>query len=537
MKTNEIERCKWGHTPGRPLIEKSLVSASVSLLYRHFAAMSTSSSFPALLARSKFATYDPLISRVYTAPSSSSKRGDWGFKYTLPPSTSARPRPRYLKLEALAGEVKGGSYRSGEKEARFIERWGDGRVGWKNVNEAEREGALGKGDRNNGRRGELSGLHTGDVAAAGYVAQEEVVPQDKLQVPDIETMSEVQFEAYIEQIREMRARKGPAATPLAQTTAELESYGSKRIVERPHRLGGLAYGNPAGPVTRNHSPMTLYPGRVLQTNDHTANRDNRARTGGTGARKEGGVAGIGGLTAQVEVKSVSTIDFSRNSPDKGSALFRVEQATLTRLPSVVKDSRLSGTGSSKVKLAQDFTSRYKGPRESAIKATSPLDEMEFELNVKVADERQDRQKWGAGARAHGDKEWIGFQAKKRAPPSDGLYNRVGTTTPPPRRSDSLATAAKLQEILMNLNNPSSGSRFGESKREYHTTVARLADKPTASPSIDPKGSSPLQGPGLGQPKEGDGLAGGEWRELEENVAGEARHDEKLPGQSEKQADK
>lgn len=522
--------------------------------------MSTSSSFPSLLARSKFATYDPLISRVYTAPSSSSKRGDWGFKYTLPPSTSARPRPRYLKLEALVGEVKGGSYRSGEKEARFIERWGDGRVGWLNAVEApkKKDGQ----QQFQGRRvtrGEMSGQPiSNDLKASGFIAEDEAAAaaaQEKLQVPDIETMSESQFEAYLEQVRANAARKGPtAATPLSQTMAELENYESKRIVERPHRLGGLAYAKPAGSITREHSPLTILPGRILQENDSKANRDKRVKSGGVGAKTQGFVAGIGGLTAETKSSSIAPIDFSRNSPDKGSALFRIKQATLAQIPSVVKDSRLRGTGSGKVKLAQDYSSRIQGGRESAIKATSPLDEMQVELNVEVADQHKARQALGAaGARSLGDKEWVGAQRARRnnnassnSSASDSFYKSSSSSRP--ARLDNASTSITLQNILANLNGPGpkfagGGNGAGEStsnKRAYHSSARLSADsKPTASPSIDPKGSSPLTGPGVGAPKptEGDGLAGGEWRELEENVAGEVRHDEKLPGQLEKQEEK
>lgn len=77
-----------------------------------------SSPFPQLLRRANIATYDPLISRIYTTtPSSQSRHSDWGLKFSIHRTKG----PRYIKFNSLdSGPGFDCDWRSAEREARFI---------------------------------------------------------------------------------------------------------------------------------------------------------------------------------------------------------------------------------------------------------------------------------------------------------------------------------------------------------------------------------------------------------------------------------
>jgi len=76
-------------------------------------------SFAAILKQSKFATYHPSISQVYTVFGGHAQRGDWGLKRPLP----ERRRHRRLKISAIDTREQQSWFDSGEADARTVARW------------------------------------------------------------------------------------------------------------------------------------------------------------------------------------------------------------------------------------------------------------------------------------------------------------------------------------------------------------------------------------------------------------------------------
>ncbi|KAJ7578496.1 hypothetical protein C8J56DRAFT_750804, partial [Mycena floridula] len=79
-----------------------------------------SSSFPALLRRSNFASYDPAIRQAYSASPDHAQRGSWGLKRPLP----LRRRDAFISLPA-GYETRGQfvDWANAESQVRFIRRF------------------------------------------------------------------------------------------------------------------------------------------------------------------------------------------------------------------------------------------------------------------------------------------------------------------------------------------------------------------------------------------------------------------------------
>lgn len=95
--------------------------------------MTSTGKFGQLFRKSAFASFDPSISRIYTStPSSIDRHGDYGIKYPI----HLEKGPKYIKVSELdLGRFLGSDWRSGEKEARFVQAWGTGRTPWSTPNE------------------------------------------------------------------------------------------------------------------------------------------------------------------------------------------------------------------------------------------------------------------------------------------------------------------------------------------------------------------------------------------------------------------
>lgn len=330
-----------------------------------------SKTFPELLKRSRFVTYDPTISRVYTAPSQAiTARGDWGFKFSV-----FRPnKAPYLEMRALdAGPGVRQDWRSAEKEARFISMWGDGRVPWRT--------------RESGRRVQRNPLLASQPAPA---AETEVLP-------NVDAMSPREFERYLEQLR---ARRGelkaqleptlPAGTETLaeasargavreQTTAgfqadilkqEIESPGATRTMAKPHRLAGLAYSS-APAAGAQLDPQRVHTGRVLDQAPRGAN----SYRGIEGVNAEW-VVGLGGVTATgssgtlrvSDRPTLSKFDYARERKHAGLARFAVKDATLEKPPRVLG---LNQTGNPDPWVQ----------RTSSAKRHQPFNSLRFDIKV------------------------------------------------------------------------------------------------------------------------------------------------------------
>lgn len=563
--------------------------------------MSSSANFAALLRKSKFAAHDPLITRIYTAPTASRSKGDWGLKYTLPASTPARPQSRYIRLRALdAGQGLGCDYVSGEKEARLMGTWGDGRYGW-NRPIAEPSRSETSSVNKNKKRGYQAGNNaarpnTVDLDAmfepetAGETAAEDV----KLYLSDVEGMSEEHFEKHLSKIRASRQRFAETLTeragkPLfdyrqtggAQVEESAPSFlandarsenaniaSRDSIAPRPHKQSGMAYSQ-GSHADNALSPIMSLPGRVLNgVNRSLAHQDAawqkskrilevRQPSGSSPWYDEDvaetRVVGLAGLTAKMprsRSEALSIMDPTGTDPeDKSTSTFRVTSARIDSPPSVVASVPASNLSSVAM---NDQSVRHvtpHSPRYAKATTQQPLDEMRFELQV-AASGQADRynQTMNGGDRLPGQRGWVGAarvddaveKALARAGGSRSKISPAGRRAlraeEHDRQKDSIDEINQLLSDLGNLDKADRAAGFS-GKRGYHTSAVRRSpdkdDLPTAS--IGPgeaKGSEPIGGPGVGGNTKKDagpagGLAKGEWRQLEENVAGESKYGENL----------
>ncbi|KAJ9105985.1 hypothetical protein QFC19_003320 [Naganishia cerealis] len=446
--------------------------------------------FSAMLAKTKFATFDPLISRIYTSPSAS--RGDWGLKYTLPSSTAVHPRPKYLRVLNLdAGQGLDCDYRSGEREARFIERWGDGRHGWVNKDEHESRSFI-ELQRNNAdqyRKFASGGVKTKkstsiselkvDEPAEGNAKRDDMLDASAPFMPDIEAMSEKRFHAYLD---ELRGRRVEYAQHLAKTDAAftdsnllraavsskrrdkthsryiaeskmagLKAGRSEEIVPSPHDLFGLAYAKPmmsAQPFTdpsvvqRETNTLTSYPGRILPSNtgkqSYMAKRDTRAAQmmsrGGRGVSAETFTVGLGGVTATMAKGTHNgTSNEGLDEPFDHTRTDPTRGASVFKIlhAAVIEPPKVVLSPSTSVARgradADPRKANQNGPVSSSAKQASPLDSFTFDMQV-YATRTADaaRLEANAGARVPGERGWIGMEPRLLPSPSSSHADNLAT---------------------------------------------------------------------------------------------------------------
>lgn len=553
-----------------------------ALFLFHQAIVSMASSFPALLARTKFATFDPLVSRVYTSPSAS--RGDWGLKYTLPSSTAAHPRPKYLRVLSLDAPGQGldCDYRSGEKEARFMERWGDGRHGWFTREEHEfqvtDEAARGHArvQRKHASAGvrpkkgtslkELKADDDDKVASA----RQDVLDASAPFMPDIQAMSEKRFNAYLEELRARRSDHArhldPAGGNLLRAAVSprrmdkqhsrfiadakmsaLKDRASSEIVPSPHELFGLAYSKPVSGtsiytdptvIQRETSPLTAYPGRALPAD---VGRDTYQRHKDLSAArgrniKNDYVIGIGGLTAGMARGSNNgysnegldtQFDHTRTDKSRGVSTFRVKSAALLSPPRIILSSATGKRDPTPLSVNQTgFT--------AGAKQFSPLDTFKYDMQVYASRQADARRKEvNKGALVPGEPGWVGMKPQTNRSAGDYLAGgRADTAALLARRP---SRAGKNQQVLSTeiskIMDQINRGKTRAAGRAFSTSARRwAADLPTADPAkAVPTDNNDISGPGFGKKEKSDGpaegVAQGEWRQLEENVGGEVRYGE------------
>lgn len=574
--------------------------------------------FSAMLAKTKFATFDPLISRIYT--SSSTSRGDWGLKYTLPSSTGAHPRPKYLRvLDLDAGQALNCDYRSGEREARFVERWGDGRHGWIGKDEHENRVFVDV-QRNNAaqhRKFASGGVKTKrttsinelkvDEPADGRANRDDVLDASAPFMPDIEAMSEKRFNAYLD---ELRSRRSEYAQHLAQTTTAftdsnllraavsskrrdkthsrfiaeskmsgLKDVSSEEIVPSPHDLFGLAYAKPmtsATPFTdpsvvqRETNTLTSYPGRILPSDTgkqaYMANRDMRASSmmsrRGSASLAPKLTVGLGGVTAVMRKGTDNGVsnegldepfDHTRTDVTRGTSVFKILNAAVLAPPKVVLSPSSSVGGRAD---ADPRRANQNGYVSSSAKQASPLDTFAFDMQV-YATRNADaaRSKVNEGSIVPGERGWVGMEPRLTSASAHGDALATGGRLDLPGTFRRHAAEARSRQTLMHeisniMSSIKQKSAAAAAGRSFSTSAYRRESNPTGKPAdqlptADPAKALPtkddeIAGPGFGHGKEvdntgghGDGLADGDWRQLEENVGGEVRYGEEEVGQGEK----
>ncbi|WVO17577.1 hypothetical protein L204_105274 [Cryptococcus depauperatus] len=357
-----------------------------------------SSPFPQLLRKANIATYDPLITRIYTTtPSSLSRHADWGLKFSIPRSKG----PRYIKFSALdSGPGFDCDWRSAEREARFIQAWGSGKVNWE-LDGEKTEFRTQFNDFRNGRHD--------DEMVEPIVKQEEWVR-------DVESMSEKEFEKYLEELRaegkrylrqELQLPESSESTivhpedrslvhlsiaghltesliPTLQVSLQSShrsSVNSTQIYSNPHKLQGLTYAQP--PDTSNdYNQSTSLPARAINSvNRHEDAWERGSLASAATGSNQPWVVSVGGLTGKTNKANVDSrsylsngdihgVDFSRQDEKSGTYRVKVTGARLKSGPTVLALAE-SGAGR-----------RWNGRRRvNGASMPSALDKFTFELNV------------------------------------------------------------------------------------------------------------------------------------------------------------
>ncbi|KAI5451596.1 hypothetical protein NCC49_001580 [Naganishia albida] len=508
----------------------------------------SASNFSSMLAKTKFATFDPLISRVYTSPSAS--RGDWGLKYTLPSSTAAHPRPKYLRILNLdAGRGLNCDYRSGEKEARFIERWADGRHGWLTREEHEFQQtdaiarrAYGVQQRHASggvrlKRTSIKELKAEDqVAAASGFEKDNLLDASAPFMPDIEAMGEKRFRAYLE---ELRARRGEYARHLEKTASSggnllraavnpkradkthsrfiaeskmssLKDRASNEIVPSPHDLFGLAYSKPVSGtsaytdpsvIQRETNPLTAYPGRALPADTgkdaYHAKKELQARGGGGRFNRAEYVIGVGGLTAGMargsdhgySSEGLDTMfDHTRTDKTRGVSQFRIKSAALLNPPNVILSSASGRRDASPLNASTNGFI-------SAAKQASPLDSFKYDMEV-YATRQADahRSQVNNDALVPGEPGWVGMNSRSTKSHGDQLASAGRPSVASLLRGRTAQTNETLRREIENImsgmltakQNRRSAAAAGNPgpSRAAFSTSARASSNPTGKPASE-----------------------------------------------------
>lgn len=203
----------------------------------------TRSTFGTLLKHSKFASFDPRISQVYTTHGGDAHRGHWGFKRPLP----LRRRGAYITVKSVDTPEHQTEWNSAEPQALWIKNWGELKI-------TPHESWLGAPE------------HTTD---SDYIPQTQS-PEHWRQpyIPNLEAMSRKEFAQYLEKIRAYRdaflkqqkardqagdvtsyqlSNLNKSSTPwhdfvATQISRQRRSNPrSKEIEHLPHTSGGLSY--------------------------------------------------------------------------------------------------------------------------------------------------------------------------------------------------------------------------------------------------------------------------------------------------------
>ncbi|KAI0707724.1 mitochondrial ribosomal protein subunit-domain-containing protein [Earliella scabrosa] len=253
------------------------------------------SQFAALLRRSKFASYDPHIGQVYTAFDGHAARGNFGLKRPL----ALRRRNAHITVQAVDSREQQTVWRSAESQNRWIRMWEE--VGPK----ASMENEFWK-QKVGTMKMEVSNMVDSEFAPAATPVgsqpkneeageeREEVVVAEGVPrshaVPNIDAMSEREFERYLKRLRELRPafleyvaqKHGTAAggkevfrrsinpgedfKEFLQRHAYTEYHVPRpRFIEQqPHRVGGLSYANT--PDVQRLYTTKPHIGRVLPDN-------------------------------------------------------------------------------------------------------------------------------------------------------------------------------------------------------------------------------------------------------------------------------
>ncbi|KAF7792956.1 hypothetical protein EIP86_004059 [Pleurotus ostreatoroseus] len=159
------------------------------------------SQFAALLRRSKFASYDPRITQIYTTSGGDAHRGNWGLKRALP----LRKRSAHISISAVDTRQQQTVWERAGTQARFVKMWDEVGVHPKAPESGPWRSKLGPvisrdwyADTEFARKEEGAEVWRKRDATTSRFGRQSESYLDEL------AMSDKQFEAYLERLRKLR---------------------------------------------------------------------------------------------------------------------------------------------------------------------------------------------------------------------------------------------------------------------------------------------------------------------------------------------
>lgn len=255
------------------------------------------SQFSALLRRSKFSSYDPSITQVYTAYDGYAHRGDFGFKRPLP----LRRRNAHVTVREMDSRQQQTVWRSAEAQDRWIRMWQEIGVTplmrtsgyWAQKLGPSAEWAWFVDSEFVRREGTSS-----TAAGAQDTPASPSVSDSSQAYPNIHAMSEKEFEQYLANLRKLRpafkefiekraaenaeqravTKNVPEVVPNLwyqsqhprqlhmqfieqQAAAKYNSNTSTEIEQMPQKLAGLTYTR--SPILQSRLIQKPHKGRIL----------------------------------------------------------------------------------------------------------------------------------------------------------------------------------------------------------------------------------------------------------------------------------
>ncbi|GAA5835749.1 hypothetical protein JCM9279_004636 [Rhodotorula babjevae] len=165
----------------------------------------SSSTYSALLRRSKLASLAPGVEQVYTTSPANLARGNWGLKRPLPQaSTTTSPFVRLFDLDSPEGRT---TFRKATREAQYVQKWAETGVGLNSDAYSARHSSNGTNARAWDRLPVQSRFVDGDAPGAirqlpaGAQHPHAAAPP---RMPNFFAMSEREFERFLADLGERR---------------------------------------------------------------------------------------------------------------------------------------------------------------------------------------------------------------------------------------------------------------------------------------------------------------------------------------------
>ncbi|TFK46626.1 hypothetical protein OE88DRAFT_1667242 [Heliocybe sulcata] len=319
---------------------------------------SKTSPFGILLRRSKFASFDPSIAQVYTAYDGNAHRGNFGLKRPLP----VKKRNRHVTVTQFDSGEQQTAWNYADKQARWIKAWQELGVEF-----------MGQADHPQDPRtwdSRLGLARSNWVVDSEFDVQEkkpgksdkgEPVIQNKAPIlPNIQAMSEKQFDLFLKRLRRMRpkfkrymkqkAELGMVVPDLLRQAQrdliyhkefiqehikkEVNVSSSKTLLQEPHPYAGVSYSHNTRLSTLFLTPAL--PGRMLRMKrDDGPQAMSRKDNIGYVTSFANMLTRVGSRHADGKTEVLALPDGSPRDPEAGRTQLRLSKVNLIRAPSVV----------------------------------------------------------------------------------------------------------------------------------------------------------------------------------------------------------